>query len=145
MKMGRAIAMLAFCGGLAGCGDGPTSADDSRAEVLYGSWTWVYSCCGITGEPDTPASTGTSMTYVFEPPNVWRVYRNEALVSTTTFTLVRSGTVGHSTLLFAAVGWDAEVRVQGNTLEIIPRHCADCTTDRFERMEPGLDWRRSPG
>ena len=50
----RTLSILAVIGAT-GCGD-PVAV--TTAELLEGSWTWVESSGGITGETFTPASTG---------------------------------------------------------------------------------------
>ncbi len=55
----------------------PTESDTS---LLYGSWQWLETRGGYSGEAETPQSTGYTKTTVFLPGGIARFYRNDTLV-----------------------------------------------------------------
>jgi hypothetical protein len=121
----------------AGCGDGPTESGSSLPpgfDGLYGRWDWVRSCCGISGTPTTPQSTGFTMLIEFERSDTLRTYRDGALLRKDGFDIrlePRPGRIA-AFLLIGTDNPDIEVRLRADTLELI-RTCADCPSDRFER------------
>ena len=75
----RTLSILAVVGAT-GCGD-PVAL--TTVELLEGSWTWVESSGGITGETSTPASTGETMTLRFLGADSVELTRNGVLAGAT--------------------------------------------------------------
>ncbi len=122
---------------LLGCTGGPVGEDTrlpSGFESIYGRWTWVRSCCGISGTPQTPESAGYTMDMVFGRPDILRVYRNAELVTTTAFVVQVERRAGRTVAFLTQTPGPGviEIRLRADTLELVPG-CADCPADRFER------------
>jgi hypothetical protein len=127
-----ALAVVSSCGG--GVTESPLRRD---LDALYGQWTWVYSCCGISGSPETPETTGQSRLLVIERPGTIRFYRDSDLIASSDFTVRferRSGRdVAWLVLEGSSTEPETELRLRDDTLELI-RTCADCPSERYERI-----------
>jgi len=73
---------------------GPT---EPVADGIYGSWNWVESVGGISGNNVlTPASVGYSVKINFLNNGTFQRFQNDSLQATTTFTVSRKKTSFHA-------------------------------------------------
>ncbi len=123
------------------CGNGPSEPDDGSDPVLpdlLGEWAWVCSTGGIGGETVCASTSGITASWEFRGDSVFRWLRNDTLVLSGPFRVVREP---------AAVAGDSLNRLLVNgtasiwTLEMPDRDhldvfetCADCYSSAWTRV-----------
>ena len=128
----RTLSILAVIGAT-GCGD-PVAV--TTAELLEGSWTWVESSGGITGETFTPASTGETMTMQFLGADSVELTRNGVLAGATTYQLLLQDDGGTTVIEYAQAlfGFPSQGLFVGEEELILRDDCCDGFVYRFQRV-----------
>lgn len=131
--MGRTMKRLAgllAIAGIAACSN-PTVP---IAERLSGSWLWVESRGGITGQVRTPSSTGETMALRFFGPDRIELSRNGSLAGKTTYVIdhfAGSVVISYDEPIF---GFSSQsIRFEGAETLILTDPCCDGFEYRFER------------
>jgi hypothetical protein len=133
--MPRFPASLAVLGIVAAC----SSPLIPTAERLYGSWTWVTSCGGITGQCLTPSSVGYTQRLELRRDGIADLYRDDTLYLRRRFRLdSRESTGGREVVIqYADIGSNhfgrylaQAVRFEGLDL-ILSDGCCDLYDDRY--------------
>ena len=128
----RTLSIVAVVGAT-GCGD-PVAL--TTAELLEGSWTWVESSGGITGETFTPESTGETMTLRFVGADSVELTRNGVLAVATIYQLLLQDDGGTIVIKYAQslFGFPSQGLFVGDEELILRDGCCDGFVYRFQRV-----------
>ncbi|HIF56033.1 MAG: hypothetical protein ABGY10_00425 [bacterium] len=126
----KRLAGLVTIAGIAACSN-PTVP---IADRLSGSWLWVESWGGITGQVRTPSSTGETMSLRFFEPDRIELSRNGSLAGKTTYLIdhfTGSMVISYDEPIF---GFSSQsIRFDGEETLILTDPCCDGFTYRFRR------------
>jgi hypothetical protein len=114
-----------------------SSTEPSTAEQIQGSWGWVESSGGITGQTQTPESTGQTMQLRFLASAVAELYRNGALQASTGYSIatVEDGQSEHVVYDESILGFASQsVAFDGIDVLLLTDPCCDGFAYRFERQ-----------
>ena len=129
--------LLFFVGGsLVACQKEEIDVEEST--LLAGSWQWVSSTGGITGQVQTPASTKTTKIIQFTPSNQFISYQNGVKDQETTYSLQKGKSIysanGQTNLIqLANTGSRSSYRLENNQLYLYDE-CYDCYTHLYVRV-----------
>ncbi|WP_299769178.1 hypothetical protein [uncultured Dokdonia sp.] len=109
--------------------------DQSNSLNLIGTWDWVRSSGGITGETTTPESTGTSMTLEITNTTITRIVDNDLIISENAYSIqVRETMSGEfREMLIVGDGIGQIITIEGNSL-ILTGDCNDCVTSEYVKQ-----------
>lgn len=65
------------------------SDDELDIKTLVGDWEWISSSGGITGQTETPTTTGKTITIRFTEDNKYAIITNGAVTNEGTFSLYK--------------------------------------------------------
>ncbi len=103
--------------------------ETSNFTGITGKWNWLYSSGGFAGTTYTPESTGFKETVEFTIDSVYRLFRNDTLLSESGYHILNSNLV-----IYDNHSIRQSYSIKSDTL-ILADECYDCFISVFKRIE----------
>lgn len=116
---------------------GCKKTDESSDINLWYRWEWVQSSGGIAGEVLTPQSEGYTQAVEFEENGAYTKYRNNAVVTSGTYTINRAVSIldgqEYDMVVFDDGSPTQAIALVNERNLILREDCFDCYTHNYQR------------